>query len=58
MKQENIKETLLYCLPHVQYMWAAVVIAKLLNCDFREAETEAKKYLESISVKLEVHNAN
>ena len=41
----RIKEVVNYCLPHVEQMWASIVIANLLNCEFRDAEAKAKEYL-------------
>lgn len=45
-KQEIIK----YCLKSSEFMWAANIISILLDCDFRDAEYEAKKYLRSLDV--------
>lgn len=34
-----------YCLPHCDKMWAATVIAELLDCDFRDSKEKATDYL-------------
>ena len=31
-----------YCYPHVEQMWAATVISKILDCDFRDAKSKAE----------------
>ncbi len=35
--EERIKDVLHYCEPHIDQMWASVVVGMLLDCDFREA---------------------
>lgn len=45
--EDRIDKALRYCAIHTHQMWAASVVAALLNCDFRDAEAELKKVLDS-----------
>lgn len=40
-----------YCLPHCDKMWAATVIAELLDCDFRDSKEKAGEYLYQATVR-------
>lgn len=40
-----------YCLPHCDQMWAASVIANLLDCDFRDSKEKAGEYLYQATVR-------
>lgn len=42
-KSDRIEQVLEYCKPHMKMMWASSVVGILLNCDFKDAETELKK---------------
>lgn len=37
-QKERILEAIKYCEPHVDNMWAATVVAILLDCDFRDVK--------------------
>lgn len=34
-----------YCLPNSRFMWASTIMSLILGCDFRDAETLARKVL-------------
>lgn len=44
-RDEKNKAVVEYCLLYSDMMWAATVISKLLDCDFRDSERVAKMYL-------------
>jgi hypothetical protein len=43
--EEKVLEVLKYCEGNTQYTWAAMIVAKLLDCDFRDSEQRLKQYL-------------
>ena len=44
---EREYEILKYCEPHLDQMWAATVVAKILGCDFRDTKNVLKIFLEN-----------
>lgn len=46
ISEEQIREVVSYCLPNVEYMWAAYIISVLLECDFKDSKQVAAKYLD------------
>lgn len=42
----RIAKVVKYCQPYVNMMWASRIIGILLDCDFRDADLEAEKFLE------------
>jgi hypothetical protein len=44
-KQKYAIDTVLrYCMPHLEYMWAANIVGIILGCDFRDCKQELNKY--------------
>lgn len=40
-------EILEYCEPHLEQMWAATVVSKILGCDFRDTKNVLKLFFET-----------
>lgn len=40
--QKKLNSILKYCYPYVKQKWAATVISKILDCDFRDAKSKAE----------------
>lgn len=49
----RINVVLDYCKPHLAQMWAATIVGKLLQCDFRDAKAELEKWLSRYGQKQE-----
>lgn len=45
-EEDRIYQILKYCQPHIDKMWASMVVSILLDCDFRDASTYLKSYFE------------
>lgn len=42
---DDEKEILKYCQPHMEQMWASVIVGIILECDFRDAGTRLKEQM-------------
>ncbi len=40
----RVTDVLRYCEPHLDQMWAATIVAKLLDGDFRDAKADIDKF--------------
>lgn len=47
-EQEKLTDIIRYCAPHADNMWAATIISKILDCDFRDAKQEAEWLLSAL----------
>lgn len=47
--RRRIVDVLKYCKPHTEMMWAASIIAIILDCEFRDSKEEIDLYFKEIS---------
>ena len=44
LNEQKAQDILEYCRPHLDQMWAAVIVGIILGCDFRDAKFELARY--------------
>lgn len=55
MENNNQKDILEYCLPHITQMWASYICSIILHCDFRDVTKE--KILEKLAILTQNSNS-